>query len=192
MRNIMYSYSYYFLLNVRVNTEKSSVDSEVSNLFNVLHFKSSYCHHFTCPCALLFCKDTFAQQSPQSPLLSIFPRQEINAGIHNGIELNVSAHTQSKADYKGLLDNSSDIQRVTYSSNGNTLNTTLWLGGVVKEIPSICGASTAAYGMLVDADNNSTVGKFGADYQKEFNGITKLKIGVTCLLSIHLQSILEL
>ena len=142
MRNIIYSYSYYFLLNVRVYTEKSSVDGKVSNLFNVLHFKSSYCYHFIGLCTLFFCKDTFAQQSPQSPLLPIFPRQEINAGIHNGIEVNVSAQTQSKADYKGLLDNSSDIQRVTYSSNGNTLNTTLWLGGVVKEIPSIYGAST--------------------------------------------------
>ena len=123
----------------------------------------------------LFCKDTFAQQSPQSTLLPIFPRQEINAGIHNGIEVNVSAQTQSKADYKGLLDNSSDIQRVTYSSNGKTLNTTLWLGGVVKETPSVYGASTVAYGLLVDADNNPTTGKFGVDYQKEIQWNNKTK-----------------
>ncbi len=87
----------------------------------------------------------------------------------------MSAQTQSKADYKSLLDNSSDIQRVTYSSNGKTLNTTLWLGGVVKETPSVYGASTVAYGLLVDADNNPTTGKFGVDYQKEIQWNNKTK-----------------
>jgi hypothetical protein len=115
----------------------------------------------------LIYEDTFAQVQTPSTSLSAFPRQEVNAGIHNGIQVNVSAHTQSKADYKGLLDNSSDIQKVTYSSNGKKLNATLWLGGEIRGIPSKFGASTVAYGILVDADNNPTTGKFGVDYQKE-------------------------
>jgi hypothetical protein len=125
--------------------------------------------------SLLF-TETFAQQSPpSSSSSSTFSRQEINAGNHNAIQVNVSTHTQSKADYKGLLDNSSDIQRVTYSSNGKTLNTTLWLGSVVREKPSDYGASTLAYGMLIDADNNPTTGKFGVDYQKEIQWNNKTK-----------------
>ncbi len=89
----------------------------------------------------LIYEDTFAQVQAQSTSLSAFPRQEVNAGIHNGIQVNVSAHTQSKADYKGLLDNSSDIQKVTYSSNGKKLNATLWLGGEIRGIPSKFGAN---------------------------------------------------
>ena len=123
----------------------------------------------------LFYNDTSAQPSIQSSSLSGFPRHEVNAGIRNGIQVNVSAHTQSKADYKGLLDNSSDIQKVTYSSNGSALNATLWLGGVVRGTPSIYGARTVAYGILVDADNNPTTGKFGVDYQKEIQWNNKTK-----------------
>src|SRR5215510_7416785 len=123
----------------------------------------------------LFCNNTFAQPSTQSSSLSVFPRQEVNAGIRNGIQVNVSTHTQSKADYKGLMDNSSDIQKVTYSSNGRELNSTLWLGGKVRETPSTYGASTVAYGILVDADNNPTTGKFGVDYQKEIQWTSKTK-----------------
>jgi len=123
----------------------------------------------------LFCNNTFAQQSTQSSSLSVFPRQEVNAGIRNGIQVNVSTHTQSKADYKGLLDNSSDIQKVTYSSNGRELNSTLWLGGKVRGTPSTYGASTVAYGILIDADNNPTTGKFGVDYQKEIQWTSKTK-----------------
>jgi len=74
---------------------------------------------------------------------------------------------QTKVDYKGLMDNSSDIQRVTYFSDGKTLNATLWLGGSIKQIPSRYGASTVVYGMLIDSDNNPATGKYGVDYQKE-------------------------
>ncbi|HYT44854.1 MAG TPA: hypothetical protein VEP90_21180, partial [Methylomirabilota bacterium] len=67
-----------------------------------------------------------------------------------------------------------DIQRVTYFSDGMTLNATIWLGGAVKQNPSLYGASTAVYGVLIDADNNPLTGKYGVDYQKEiqWSGIT--------------------
>lgn len=57
-----------------------------------------------------------------------FPRQEINVGTRDGVQVNGTANTQTKADYKDKLDNSSDIQKVTYFSDGKTLNVTLWLG----------------------------------------------------------------
>lgn len=57
-----------------------------------------------------------------------FSRQEMNTGTYNGIQLNVINHTQTKANYKDPLDNSSDIQRVTYFSDGKTMNATVWLG----------------------------------------------------------------
>ena len=140
----------------------------------------------------LSCKDTFAQLSTQSSSLSVFPRHEVNAGIRNGIQVNMSAQT-IKADYKGLVDNSSDIQKVTYSSNGKVLNATLWLGGVVREKPSTYGASTVAYGILVDADNNPTTGKFGVDYQKEIQWNNKTKSWNSILVEysspIHFRTI---
>ena len=40
------------------------------------------------------------------------------------------------------MDTSRDIQRVKYSSNGETLDTTLSLDGEKKETPSVYGAST--------------------------------------------------
>jgi hypothetical protein len=39
-----------------------------------------------------------------------FSRQEIKTGFHRGIQLNAITHTQTKVDYKGPLDNSSNIQ----------------------------------------------------------------------------------
>jgi len=96
-----------------------------------------------------------------------FPRQEIATGVHDGIQVNSTNGKQTIADYKDFLDNSSDIQRITYSSNGKILNATLWLNGPIHATPSNYGANTVVYGVLIDIDNNPTTGKFGVDYQKE-------------------------
>lgn len=104
-----------------------------------------------------------------------FSRQELNTGFHNGIQVNAHSHTQTKVDYKGPLDNSSNIQRVTYFSDGKTLNATLWLGGGIKKNPPGYGASTVVYGMLIDSDNNPTTGKYGVDYQKEIQWTSSTK-----------------
>jgi hypothetical protein len=42
-----------------------------------------------------------------------FSSQEIKAGFYRGIQLNAITHTQTKVDYKGPLDNSSNIQGYT-------------------------------------------------------------------------------
>ena len=99
--------------------------------------------------------------------LQSFPRQEITVGSRDGIQLNGTANTQTKADYKDRLDKSSDIEKVTYFSDGKSLNATLWLGDNVTKNPSVEGANTVVYGVLIDVDNNPTTGKFGVDYQKE-------------------------
>src|SRR6266516_3961041 len=83
-----------------------------------------------------------------------FSSQEINTGIHNGIRVDGIKDVQTTADYKDSFDSSSDIQRVTYFSDGKTLNATIWLGGAVKQNPSLYGASTAVYGVLIDVEKN--------------------------------------
>ena len=80
--------------------------------------------------------------------------------------MNANTHTQTKINYQGPLDKSSNIQRVTYFSDGKTLNATLWLGEGIRQNPSGYGASTVVYGMLIDSDNNPATGKFGVDYQR--------------------------
>jgi hypothetical protein len=113
-----------------------------------------------------FCYDASAQ-------LDSFPRQELNVGIGDGLQVNGAANTQTKADYKDKLDNSSDIQKVTYFSDGKNLNATLWLGDVIAKKPEAEGASNIVYGALIDVDNNPTTGKFGVDYQKEIRWSNK-------------------
>lgn len=108
-----------------------------------------------------------------SDVFALFARQEITTGAHDGIQINGANGRQRAADYKDLLDNSSDIHRITYSSDGKMLNATLWLNGPVHAMPSKYGASTVVYGALVDIDNNPTTGKFGVDYQKEIQWTNK-------------------
>src|SRR5262249_37226406 len=108
-----------------------------------------------------------------SDLMISFPRQEIATGARDGIEVNGNTGVQARANYKGSLDNSTDIQRITYNSDGKTVNATLWLNGALHLRPSLYGASTVAYGVLVDVDNNPTTGKFGVDYQKEIQWTNK-------------------
>jgi hypothetical protein len=109
----------------------------------------------------------FLYNEAGAQLLNSFPRQEINVGSRDGVQVNGTAHSQTKADYKDKLDNSSDIQKVTHFSDGKALNATLWLGDTISKNPSKEGANNVVYGMLIDVDNNPTTGKFGVDYQKE-------------------------
>jgi hypothetical protein len=93
--------------------------------------------------------------------------------VHDAIQINGANGRQRAADYKDLLDNSSDIQRITYSSAGKMLNATIWLNGPVHAMPTKYGANTVVYGALVDIDNNPTTGKIGVDYQKEIQWTNK-------------------
>jgi hypothetical protein len=101
-----------------------------------------------------------------------FARQQVNDEIRDlkqfaGKEKNSNNASQIN-NYKNLLSESIDIQRISYSSDRNFLNATLWVGGTgVKENPSSYGANMVAYGMVIDADNNEKTGKAGFDYQVE-------------------------
>jgi hypothetical protein len=106
------------------------------------------------------------QTSSAFALSPSFSIQEVNTGQHNGIQINGITHAETKPNYDWPQASSSDIQRVTYFSDGRTLNATLWLGGAVEKNPSH-GVSTAVYGELIDADNNPSTGKYGVDYQQE-------------------------
>ena len=96
-----------------------------------------------------------------------FARQEVNDEIHDVKQFTgIQKENQKRDYYKNLL--SIDIERISYSSDRNFLNATLWIGGGgVKENPSLYGAKMLAYGMLIDADNNQKTGKAGFDYQIE-------------------------
>ena len=96
-----------------------------------------------------------------------FARQEVNDEIHDVKQFTgIQKENQKRDYYKNLL--SIDIERISYSSDRNFLNATLWIGGGgVKENPSLYGAKMLAYGILIDADNNQKTGKAGFDYQIE-------------------------
>jgi hypothetical protein len=97
-----------------------------------------------------------------------FNRQEITDGTNHDIHLNRMGHSQTKDDYNDTLDGLTDIQKVTYFSNGTVLIATLWLGSGFEENPSVDGRTLAVvYGILINADNNQETGKEGVDYHIE-------------------------
>jgi hypothetical protein len=98
----------------------------------------------------------------------VFTRQEITDDFHDSIQLNRMRGNQTNSDYNSTLDKSTDIQKITYFSNGTILNATLWLGGGFDKRPSTNGSNpVVVYGMLIDADSNQETGKEGVDYQVE-------------------------
>src|SRR5919199_420987 len=116
-------------------------------------------------------KPSFPRVFAASP---IFTRQEITDGFNDIIQVNGVGGSKINDDYDRILDESIDIQKITYFSNGTTLNATLWLGGGVKEKPSINGDNrTVSYGMLIDADSNQETGREGVDYQVEIQWSNK-------------------
>ena len=136
---------------------------------------------------LAYGQDSSAIPTPSSfsPTFSSpvpFPRQEVNTGIHDGIQVSQnlsvpgdSQYIRSKPNYTNPLDNATDIQKITYfSMDGKILNATLWLGGEVETDPGKLGAETVVYGLLVDSDNNEDTGKYGVDFQKELQWNSEL------------------
>jgi hypothetical protein len=94
-----------------------------------------------------------------------FNRQDLTDDVDDGIHLNIMGQSQTNDDYIGTLDESTDIQKVTYFSNGTVLTATLWLASGFLEKPSTNGSNMAViYGILIDADYNQETGKEGVDY----------------------------
>ena len=123
----------------------------------------------------------FLYNEAGAQLLNSFPHQEINVGIRDGVQVNGTANSRTKADYKDRLDNSSDIQKVTHFSDGKNLDATLWLGDTISKNPYDEGANNMVYGVLIDVDNNPTTGKVGVEYQKEIQWSNKTQSGAAIL-----------
>jgi hypothetical protein len=96
-----------------------------------------------------------------------FSRHEINSGIQDGIQIAEYLPIQMPTDYKSPLDLATDIQKVTYYSDGKNLNATLWLGNKTITDPAKFDIVVLLYGALFDIDNNPGTGKFGIDFQHE-------------------------
>ncbi|HJR49215.1 MAG TPA: hypothetical protein VJ799_13735 [Nitrososphaeraceae archaeon] len=105
-----------------------------------------------------------------------FSRQEVGDDEHDGININGLVGTQTVDDYKDLLDNSTDILKITYLSDAKNLNASLWLGGNFTKNPDEKGAQAVVYGMLVDVDSNPRTGFQGVDYQLEVQWMNSSKI----------------
>jgi hypothetical protein len=105
-----------------------------------------------------------------------FSRQEVGDDERDGININGLAGTQRVDDYKDMLDNSTDILKITYLSDSRNLNASLWLGGNFTKDPAAKGAQAMVYGMLVDVDSNPRTGFQGVDYQLEVQWTNSSKI----------------
>lgn len=105
-----------------------------------------------------------------------FSRQEVGDDEHDGININGHAGTQTVDDYKDPLDDSTDILKITYLSDAQNLNASLWLGGNFTKDPAAKGAEAVVYGMLVDVDSNPRTGFQGVDYQLEVQWMNSSKI----------------
>ena len=60
-----------------------------------------------------------------------------------------------------------DILSVNYRSDGNILNSTIWLKGPVNDRP--IGYTVLNYGMYIDADFDKRTGYGGIDYKLEIS-----------------------
>jgi hypothetical protein len=105
-----------------------------------------------------------------------FSRQEVGDDERDGININGLEGTQRVDDYKDMLDNSTDILKITYLSDSKNLNASLWLGGNFTKDPAAKGAQAMVYGMLVDVDSNPRTGFQGVDYQLEVQWTNSSKI----------------
>jgi hypothetical protein len=124
--------------------------------FTLIIFLCIYYYYF-----LIFFNFVFAISAPQ------FSREEINSGIRDGIQISEYLPIQMPTDYKSPLDLTTDIQKVTYYSDGKNLNAILWLGNKTITDPAKFGTVVLLYGALFDIDNNYGTGKLGVDFQHE-------------------------
>jgi hypothetical protein len=89
-----------------------------------------------------------------------FPRQEAKDEPVDWIDMSTQERNITGNRY-------TDIRRVNYFSDGNTLNATLWLKAGPDRIPPSHYGNLVSYGMYIDADSNKGTGWGGVDYQME-------------------------
>ena len=91
-----------------------------------------------------------------------FPNQEITDPHLDWIDLKNMTFTNQG-------DRSTDIESVDYSSDGQTLNATLWVYFPFKPNHSSSANENVNYGMFIDADFDQTTGYGGIDYKVEIS-----------------------
>jgi hypothetical protein len=104
--------------------------------------------------------------------ISPFARQEINDGIHDGLNASNTTTSDKKINTIAATNASHDLITVSHFSDGNNLNSTLWFLGMVSKDPSLDDLVSVSYGILVDVDSNPSTGRLGVDYQKEIKWTT--------------------
>lgn len=125
--------------------------------------------------SLLFVLTTTILLTQQSLLNDVFgspprfARQEVHDGVNDVISINdynqtityaVNSNTQSQE-----ID-SLDIRRVSYFSDGETLNATIWLYNLDKNFTHPNGF-LLNFGILIDVNPNPAIGVGGVDFHKE-------------------------
>jgi len=89
--------------------------------------------------------------------------------------LNITKYFQDSPPRElNILNNLDKLQSVSYTSNGQYLNTTFWLSNPFKPIPP--GTFTPSYVVYIDADSNNLTGSFGGvDYMAQIIWNNKTK-----------------
>ena len=101
-----------------------------------------------------------------SSVYSDFPRKEIMDDLNDSriTDLETGQVIQNRS-INSTLTAALDIQRVAFFEKLNQLNSTLWIGDNFLRTKDIKNISSVAYGILIDADKDSSTGKEGVDYQ---------------------------
>jgi len=105
------------------------------------------------------------QQALAEPLSPFFGLQDIRVQPHNWIDVYNEKYVNNGANY-------TDLQDISYYSDGRFLNATLWLASFNPTPPTDRNVN---YGMYIDADMNNNTGIAGVDYHVEiqWHGETK-------------------
>lgn len=152
---------------------KSSAYKRIQNMESVFSFKLLLVLSLILSMTISYTLMPIANVQADSPS---FSRQEVGDDERDGININGLAGAQRVDDYKDMLDNSTDILKITYLSDAKNLNASLWLGGNFTKDPAAKGAQAMVYGMLVDVDSNPRTGFQGVDYQLEVQWTNSSKI----------------
>ena len=89
-----------------------------------------------------------------------FEREEIKDDEVDWMDMNTLSITRDGPLF-------TDISHVTYFSDGNMMNSTLWLNSNFRYEPPINDDHILSYGMLIDVDSNKKTGVQGIDYMIE-------------------------
>jgi len=98
-------------------------------------------------------------------------RQEIQDSLYDLYKIDDTHQTITRLGYNTeknmILDDSIDINRVSYFSDGKVLNATLWLTYGFNQTWLLENSGIVSFGMLVDVNPNPAIGVGGVNYHKE-------------------------